>query len=724
MSVNIRPFVPEDRTEVIELWTRSGLVRPWNDPGQDIDRKRQVAPELFLVEEEDGHVVGCVMAGYEGHRGWLNYLAVDPAHRRKGLGRRLVTEAERRLSGLGCPKVNLQVRSSNTDAVEFYRRIGYAVDDVVSMGSDWRPTRLDSPFPHVPPEPGIEPSASNHGPNSGSLPQRISGGHRPRCDHMGTGSRDRLLPLEKEVVDHYFVARPTQASGQGLHEYDGILPDLSKGATDRWASTARELLRRLDSLPESGLAPRRRVDRRLLQLLLEGALFDLEEVRELDRNPMSYVFQPDLTNYIIRDYAPIEVRAEAISRILKGLPSLLDIARQRLDRNLPPPFVTLSIQMASGLPSHFAEGESCAKDASASTRASLHDARESADAAVIAFATWLKEDRLPQATGDFALGHERFQRLLWVREGLSVPVEEVLRRGRADLQRNQARLEKIARGEELAPDRMLERLNERHPSRNELIALAQRLTDEAKAFVRESDLATIPEPEACHVRETPPWARDLWTAAMSSPGPFEKPVDGIYWVTTPDPAWTPEQTEGWLRTLNLSMLGNTTVHEVWPGHYLQALHFRTTEQTLARKVWFSYSFCEGWAHYCEQAALEAGFGGRSTDAEVTQLRDALIRDGRLIVSIGMHTQGMSVAEATQFLRTEAHIEEIHAQREAIRGTYNPEYFCYTLGKLAILDARSKYLTSRYGSSLRAFHDALLAFGTPPIGFLDSLLAAP
>ena len=208
---------------------------------------------------------------------------------------------------------------------------------------------------------------------------------------------------------------------------------------------------------------------------------------------------------------------------------------------------------------------------------------------------------------------------------------------------------------------------------------------------------------------------------MSSPGPFERPVDGIYWVTSVDPAWDASQTEGWMRTLNHAMLKNTTVHEVWPGHYLQSLHFHRTEQSLTRKVWFSYSFIEGWAHYCEQAVLEAGFDNRSTSAEVTQLHDALLRDCRLIVSIGMHTQGMSLADAARLLRTEAHLEEVHAQREAIRGTYNPEYFCYTLGKLAILDVRSKYLKSKFNSSAMAFHDTLLGFGTPPIGFLDSLL---
>ena len=540
---------------------------------------------------------------------------------------------------------------------------------------------------------------------------------------MPPAATDRLAMLEKEIIAHLFVLRPTTAAYLGLHEYDGILPDLSVESTRRWATTAKEFLHQLAEIPESDLTEARRLDRNLLRLLLEGNLFDLEEVAELDRNPMNYLFQPDLTNYISRDYAPVSVRVAAIVKILTSVPALLEVGKQRLQPHLPRPFVTLSIQIAGGLPSHFAEGEAFARTGSDALGDEVRKAREGADAAVSAFTEWLQTERLPHATDDFALGRERFQRLLWVREGLTMPVDEVLRRGRDDLKRNRDRLAEIARREGVTVDQLIGRLSDNHPSATELIPLARQLTDETREFVRANELVTIPEPEVVHVRETPPWARDLWTAAMNAPGPFEKPVDGIYWVTSVDPAWNPAQTEGWLRTLHHAMLKNTTVHEVWPGHYLQSLHFRRTEQTLARKVWFSYSFIEGWAHYTEQAVLEAGFDGRSTSAEVTQLHDALLRDCRLIVSIGMHTQGMSVADAARLLRTEAHLEEVHAQREAIRGTYNPEYFCYTLGKLAILDVRSKYLATKFRNSPKAFHDTLLRFGTPPIGFLDGLLAA-
>lgn len=534
-------------------------------------------------------------------------------------------------------------------------------------------------------------------------------------------SFDRLSSLEREVVDHVFAVHPTTAVSLGLHEYDGRLPDLSTGSTKRWVKTAEGLLHRLSEILDFDLRPARRLDRDLLRLLLEGTVFDFEESRELDRNPMSFLFQPTLTDYIARDYAPVADRVGAIVRILTAVPPLLENAKRRLDNTLPRPFVTLAIEIASGLPAHFEEAESFAATGSPSLGDAVRTARVGADAAVLSFAEWLRDERVPRSDENFGLGRERFQRLLWVREGLTTPVEEVLRQGRVDLKRNHDRLAEISRTEGIAPGQLIERLNDHHPAPEELLSLVRRITDDAREFVRTKDLVSVPEPEICHVRETPAWAHGLWTAAMSAPGPFEKPVDGIYWVTAVDPTWTAEQKVGWMRTLNYSMLKNTTVHEVWPGHYLQALHFRRTEQSLARKVWFSSSFCEGWAHYCEEMALEAGIERRSVDAEVTQLHDALLRNCRLVASIGMHTQGMSVADAVRLFQSEAHLEQIHAQREAIRGTYNPEYFCYTLGKLAILDARSKYLGVRYHSSLKAFHDSLLSFGNPPIGFLDSLL---
>ncbi|MGA8536051.1 MAG: DUF885 family protein, partial [Thermoplasmata archaeon] len=307
-------------------------------------------------------------------------------------------------------------------------------------------------------------------------------------------------------------------------------------------------------------------------------------------------------------------------------------------------------------------------------------------------------------------------------EGIEAPVEDMRKAGAEDLARNQARLDEIARDEKVAVAELFHRLALDHPTAEEVVSTANACVEETRSFVREKDLVTIPEPVQVRVEETPVWGRALSTASMNSPGPFDTGPEGVYYVTPVDPKWTPVQQEEWLRSLNRTMLRNITVHEVFPGHYLQFLHFRSSRGSLARKVYLSPSFVEGWAHYTEQLAIESGLGAPRHDAEVAQIHDALLRDCRLLSSIGLHTGGWTLEKATELFQREAHFERLPAEREAIRGTFNPEYFCYTLGKLAILSARSQMLASHFGGSLKKFHDTLLGFGSPPIGLLPTLLA--
>jgi uncharacterized protein (DUF885 family) len=546
-----------------------------------------------------------------------------------------------------------------------------------------------------------------------------------------TRAPDVLSDLERRIVDHLFVAQPSYAVFLGLHDYDGHVPDLSRTATDRWNSGADDLLRRLSGLDLEGLSFGRRLDATLLQLLLEGPLFDLRDARELDRNPMAYVGQISLTSYLVREYQPAAQRVQAMIRLLAAVPGVFDAGRQRLDARLPEPFVRLSLAMASGLPAHLDEAEAFARRASPSLGDTFHAARQDAEQSIHEFVGRLTDEYLPKVTHEFALGPERYQRLLWVREGIRTPYAEVLRSGRADLERNQARLAEIATQQRpgmataMAIADLFEAVYRRHPTAERLVPRAQELVDETRRFVRAKDLVTIPEPETCRVEETPVFGRALSTASMNPPGPFDTAGDeGIYFVTPVDPTWAPERQEEWLRSLNDSMLRNITIHEVIPGHYLQFLHFRRNPGTLARKVYLSSSFAEGWAHYCEQLAIEAGLGAGSFEAELAQIHDALLRDCRLIASVGLHTAGWTVAQATDLFRREAYFETLPAEREAVRGTFNPEYFCYTLGKLAILEARSKHLGPQFAGSLRGFHDRLLGFGCPPVGVLDSLLSAP
>ncbi len=527
--------------------------------------------------------------------------------------------------------------------------------------------------------------------------------------------------LERRVVDHLFVLQPSYAVSLGLHDYDGLSPDLSRSGTDRWAASADTLLAELAGFDPARLPPERRIDAFLLRLLLESPLFDLREARELDRNPMAYVGSVSLTNYLARDYAPAERRVAAVVRVVEEVPRILEEGRARLQPPLPKPFVDLALAIGGGLPAHLGEAQSFADKAHLGPNVAR--VRGAAEPAIAQFLAWLRDEQLPRATPDFALGATRFQRLLFVREGIDAPFDEIRRAGEADLARNQARLAQIAAEEHSAVDDLFGRLNRQHPATGDLLTTARSYVEETRRFVTAHELASIPEPAVCRVEETPVWGRALSTASLNPPGPFDTASsEGIYYVTPVDPSWTPTQAEEWLRSLNYAMLRNITVHEVFPGHYLQFLHFRRVSGSLARKVYLSPSFVEGWAHYAEQLAIEQGLGRESHAAEVAQIHDALLRDCRLLASIGLHTNGMTVDAATALFQREGHFERLPAEREAIRGTFNPEYFCYTLGKLAILNARGQYLSSRFGGKLAAFHDRLLAFGCPPIGLLDTLLA--
>ncbi|HTW55301.1 MAG TPA: DUF885 domain-containing protein [Thermoplasmata archaeon] len=531
-----------------------------------------------------------------------------------------------------------------------------------------------------------------------------------------------LDALETDVAAALFEVAPTWAVQLGRHDYDGRLPDYAPAATASWATRARGLLDRLAAIDDATLPADRRVDRFLLRLALEGNLFDLDEARKLETNPMTYLSVLSLSPYITREYAPAGPRMEAVGRLLRGVPRLLATGRARLQGPLPKPFVELALSIGRGLPSHFEEAEKYA--AGQGLGASVTEARAVAEVALASFLVWLHQEELPRAVPEFALGAERYQRLLFVREGIEAPYADIRKAGTADLARNHARLAEIAARERAPISAVIARLEHELPVPEKILDEAAAFVEEARAFVAGHDLATIPEPTRCRVEETPAWGRATTTASMDQPGPFDAgSAEGIYYVTTVDPAWSDAQRREWLRSLSRPMLRNITVHEVYPGHYLQALHLRLHPLSLARKVCYSPSFVEGWAHYTEQLAIEAGLGNGSDSAEVAQLVDALLRDCRLLASVGLHTEGKSVEWATKLFETEAFLDPLPAQREALRGTFDPEYFCYTLGKLAILDVRHRHLAGRFGGSLRAFHDAVLSFGCPPVGLLDGLLGA-
>jgi uncharacterized protein (DUF885 family) len=386
--------------------------------------------------------------------------------------------------------------------------------------------------------------------------------------------------------------------------------------------------------------------------------------------------------------------------------------------------VKFALDITTGLPSHFNEADKLLKDAPEQLRSDYSIAKRSALEAIQAFAKALQEDYLPKAKEEFALGEVKLSKLMWVLDRLDQPLKELLKTGLDDLAQNKEAFIETARriDPSKSPRDVMKQVGFDHSKADSLIRDTQNLLEEIRSFTVQKDIVTYPSEERCVVAETPEFARELYTAAMDSPGPFEEgSTRAVYYVTPVDSHWSEERKEEWLRHLNTASLKEISIHEAYPGHYLHFLHLKTLK-TKTSKAFISYAFTEGWAHYCEEMMIEQGFGGGDLKVKLAVLQAALLRDCRYICSIKMHSGQFTLKEATQFFIDNAFLDQLPAEREAQRGTIDPGYYSYTLGKLFIKKTYSSYHSAHPTMTLKSFHDVLLSWGAPPVGYLDKLVA--
>ena len=330
---------------------------------------------------------------------------------------------------------------------------------------------------------------------------------------------------------------------------------------------------------------------------------------------------------------------------------------------------------------------------------------------------------MPTANEQYAIGADAYREMLHVGEAVELSLERLLALAEVDLARNQAEFKvvahKIAPGK--SPAEVMRDMAHHHPSAHELIPTAQKVMENLRAFILERDLVSVPADLAPTIAETPGFLR--WAfAMMDTPGAFEKvATEAFYYITPPEKNWPEVKVEEWLTAFNYSMLESTSAHEGWPGHYLHWLHFRNSP-TEVTKALEAYTFSEGWAHYVEQMMVEEGYRESEPYFHLAQLAEALPRDVRFICAIGLHTQGMSVDEAARHFMNDAYMEELPARKEAERGTFDPGYLAYTLGKLMVLKLRRDYKSEQYTAfSLKRFHDTFLSFGAPPIPLVRKMM---
>jgi uncharacterized protein (DUF885 family) len=537
----------------------------------------------------------------------------------------------------------------------------------------------------------------------------------------------------------YLAWRPQEAMQLGFHEFDGKMTDFSKASIDGELARLKEFERRLDGINTSTLGPQARFDFRNLQAGIRRAEFSIQEMGSFSRNSMTYAGALDVSPYIKRDFAPLEQRVRGIIAILNQAPTVMAAGRANLEESLPKPWVETAIEVGEGS-ADFLEKDliEALKDLhDAALRAQFDAADQRAVAEVRGFVKFLKEEKLPKADLQFPLGRDNFAKMLREGELIKQSPEQVLGIGLAELQREQEMFAETAA--KIDPSRkpidVFEQIQHDHPTAEGLIPDTRKDLEAIRTFVVDHHIVTIPSEVRPRVEETLPFERASSFASMDSPGPFEtKATEAYYYVTPVEAKWTEKEKDDWLSAFNYYTGDVVSIHEVYPGHYVQFLCMNASPVSRLDKILGSYAFIEGWAHYSEQMLIDEGYGAaappRGNDSieiktakyRLAQLDEALLRLCRLCVAIKMHCQGMSVDEATKFFHENCYYGEKPAHAEAMRGTFDPGYANYTLGKLMILKLRKDYQEQEGADySLEKFHNEFLRHGMPPVPLLREIL---
>ena len=542
----------------------------------------------------------------------------------------------------------------------------------------------------------------------------------------GSSSGSDLEQLSERLIGEHWNFYPTAGSRIGRHEFDGRLPDLTPGSISRRRREIQRGLSDVQSLESAQLSDEAQLSRRMLELFLQRELFTFEELRPLENNPMRQAGFLNVGNYVRRDYAPLEDRLRAASSALKEVPEFLNTLDASLRDDLSRHIVDMSVESYGGM-AQFYRNELASfanKVDDKQIAAEFGSSIAGAAAALDEFVEKLKL-RARAADNDFAIGGTLYSRMLATGEGLDLPLERIASIGQANLEENLAQLKEVAAS--IAPDKSVQQIvddiSKTHPAAQGLIPDTRELLEDIRQALIEYDIVSLPSEDRCQVIETPTFMRYAF-AAMDSAGALEtEATESFYYVTPVEDHWTPEQAEEWLSKFDYNTLRIISIHEVFPGHFVHHLHNRYGRPLpLVNRVATSYAFSEGWAHYTEQMMLESDYGTGRPELHLTQLLEALVRNCRYMCSVAMHTGDMTVDEATKFFMENAFMAEYPSRREALRGTFDPGYLNYTLGKLMILKLRDDYRSERNGNySLRGFHDRLLSYGAPPLPLLRNVM---
>ena len=535
-----------------------------------------------------------------------------------------------------------------------------------------------------------------------------------------------LEALSERLISEHWSFYPTAGSRIGRHEYDGCLPDLSPARLSRREQEIRRGLAELQGLDATSLDADAWLSHRMLELFLQRELFSFEEMRPLENNPMRQSGFLNMGGYVRRDYAPLEDRLRSATAALRQVPEFLQTLDAALREDLSRHIVDMSVESYGGM-AHFYRTDLAAFAGRVDDRDIAGDFTAAINTAATALDGFVERLKSRARADDnaFAVGEALYSRMLATGEGLDLPLERIAAVGQSNLEENLALLEEVAAS--IGPGRpvqaIVDDISRNHPNAAGLIPDTREMLEDIRQSLLDYDIISLPSEDRCQVVETPAYMRYAF-AAMDSAGALEtRATESFYYVTPVEEHWTPEQAEEWLSKFDYNTLRIISIHEVFPGHFVHHLHNRYGRPLpLINRAATSYAFTEGWAHYTEQMMLETEYGTNRPELLLTQLLEALVRNCRYVCSVAMHTGEMTVDEATRFFMENAHMAEYPSRREALRGTFDPGYLNYTLGKLMILKLRDDYRRELNGGySLKNFHDRLLSYGAPPLPLLRSVM---
>ena len=526
--------------------------------------------------------------------------------------------------------------------------------------------------------------------------------------------------LVDEYIEDLYSRHPNIAAASGIHAWDGRLEDYSSSAIANEVAAIKKFQSRLEKVPPLQLALSEIFDYQILASNMSARLLELEQIRSYERSP--HIYNDAISNGLLQiatiEYAPADSRIRHVISKEKQIPRLLDAARANVS-NMPAVYLKVALEGFRGtlgfiqndLPKAFAG----VKDGKLQA-----EFKKSTRAAADSIAKYVKylEQTKPDPSATFAIGKANYEAKLKYDEGIDIPVDVLLGIANRELAKTQEEFRKAA--SRIDPRRnamaVWADIQADHPKAGTLVEEARKQLDELVRFIGEKKIVTLPSDARPVVAPTPDFMR--WsTASMWTPGPLEsRPQPARYLITDVDPKWTEKQKEEYLGSINYAQLWTTSIHEAYPGHYVQGAFLKQVNSPV-RKSWAFApgSFIEGWAHYTEQMMIEEGFHDGDPKIKMGQLADALLRLCRFVVGIREHTEGMTVEQATRFFMENAYMGETPSRIEAERGTFDPTYLVYTVGKLAILKLRDDYKRYRKEEfSLQEFHDRLLSNGNAPI----------